>query len=169
MLIAVIISTLIYNFGLKEINFSPYELDWSGFKLKSWNYQQDDLVNKTYWKYGKEYDSYGDKIMELAFGNINLNVKTTFVALGTSIPLAILFFLDQGFCSIVTNSHKNCLEKPGGFHADLFLVGVINIILSIFGLPWCHLALPHSDWHVAAVSETRIEEIDGQSTVFEKV
>lgn len=67
---------------------------------------------------------------------------------GISVPLSILFFLDQGFCSIVTNGLKNKLQKPGGYHFDLFLVGVINIIMSLMGLPWLHLALPHSDFHV---------------------
>ena len=144
LLIAVVSSTLIYNFGLSEIDFAPYRINSSsyGLNLKVWSYYKEELANSTY---------------------SNLTAETVLVALGTSIPLALLFFLDQGFCSIVTNSHKNSLEKPGGFHADLFLVGVINIIMSVFGLPWCHLALPHSDWHVAAVSETRLEAQDGEN------
>ena len=56
-----------------------------------------------------------------------IDAKTIGVGAGLGIPLSILFFFDQGFCSIVTNAKKNALQKPGGFHWDLFLVGCINI------------------------------------------
>ena len=31
----------------------------------------------------------------------------------------------------------------------------------MFGMPWCHLALPHSDWHVISVSDHKEETVDG--------
>ena len=56
---------------------------------------------------------------------------------------------------MVTNGHKNKLEKAGGYHWDLFLVGAINVFMSLFGLPWLHMALPHSDIHVKNVADTK--------------
>ena len=54
---------------------------------------------------------------------------------------------------MVINGKKNHLKKPGGTHGDLFLVGLVNIGLSCFGLPWLHLGLPHSDLYVQQVSK----------------
>jgi len=83
-------------------------------------------------------------------------------AFGVAIPISFLFFFDQGFCSIVTNGKNHKLQKPGGYHADLFLVGLINILMSLLGCPWLHLALPHSDFHVRALADMDSEIVDGK-------
>ena len=87
-----------------------------------------------------------------------LDAQQVWVCFGISIPFALLFYFDQGFTEIVINSPHNHLRKPSGYHWDLFLVGVINIVMSIFGLPWLHMVLPHSDIHlnhVGTVKEVR--------------
>ena len=81
-----------------------------------------------------------------------------------SIPLSIIFFLDQGFCSIVVNAPKNKLQKPGGYHWDLCLVGLTNIFLSTYGLPWLHLVLPHSDFYVRQLAEKEETKKEGDIT-----
>lgn len=51
------------------------------------------------------------------------------------------------------------LVKGTAYHWDLFLVAVINMGLSLFGLPWIHAAYPHSPLHVRALAlvEERVE------------
>ncbi|VEL24326.1 unnamed protein product [Protopolystoma xenopodis] len=39
------------------------------------------------------------------------------------------------------------------------IVGLINSVLSLFGLPWIHGALPHSPLHVKALADME-ERID---------
>ena len=45
------------------------------------------------------------------------------------------------------------LKKGSSYHWDLFVVGVINTLLSIFGLPWVHGALPQSPMHVRSLAD----------------
>lgn len=75
--------------------------------------------------------------------------------------MSLLFFMDQGFGEALTNQPKHRLTKPGGYHFDLFLVGVINFILTLLGLPWVHGALPHSPLHVTALAEIEESVEDG--------
>ena len=45
------------------------------------------------------------------------------------------------------------LKKGSAFHWDLLIVGIINIPLSLFTLPWVHGATPHSPLHLKALSD----------------
>ncbi|VDO14424.1 unnamed protein product [Rodentolepis nana] len=45
------------------------------------------------------------------------------------------------------------LKKGTSYHWDLFVIGVINILLSLFGLPWVHGALPQSPMHVRSLAD----------------
>lgn len=51
------------------------------------------------------------------------------------------------------------LLKGTAYHWDLMLTGLINILLSVLGLPWMHAAFPHSTLHVRqlALVEQRVE------------
>ena len=52
------------------------------------------------------------------------------------------------------------LKKGSAYHWDLLVVAVINGLLSGFGLPWVHAALPHSPLHVRALAdvEDRVDQ-----------
>lgn len=52
------------------------------------------------------------------------------------------------------------LKKGPAYHFDLLVLAIINLMLSIMGLPWVHGALPHSPMHVRALAdvEQRIEQ-----------
>uniref|UniRef100_A0A1I7T050 HCO3_cotransp domain-containing protein n=1 Tax=Caenorhabditis tropicalis TaxID=1561998 RepID=A0A1I7T050_9PELO len=97
----------------------------------------------------------------------HLPAKAQLPAIGLSIPLAILFFMDQ---LLVTNTVDNkdnklvkiyCrmtllpyrLKKGSAHHWDLLVVGILNIFLSMFGLPWMHGALPSAFLHLKALSD----------------
>lgn len=51
------------------------------------------------------------------------------------------------------------LAKGTAYHWDLLLIAIINVGLSMFGMPWIHAAYPHSPMHVRALAlvEERVE------------
>eukprot|EP01114_Cavostelium_apophysatum_P021944 TRINITY_DN7798_c0_g1_i1.p1 TRINITY_DN7798_c0_g1~~TRINITY_DN7798_c0_g1_i1.p1 ORF type:complete len:745 (-),score=92.45 TRINITY_DN7798_c0_g1_i1:950-3184(-) len=89
-----------------------------------------------------------------------------FVALGLGFLLSLLFFVDQNISAALANALPHKLKKWGGYHIDLFVVGLINIALSLLGLPWIHGALPHSALHVRALAT--LQKVYHQGHVEEK-
>ncbi|XP_069127298.1 solute carrier family 4 member 11-like isoform X1 [Argopecten irradians] len=89
-----------------------------------------------------------------------LPASAVFAAAGLGFSLSLLFFMDQNISSALVNTPSNKLKKGAAYHWDLFVVAVINAVLSIFTLPWIHAALPHSPLHVKALAdlEDRIEQ-----------
>jgi sodium borate transporter 11 len=57
------------------------------------------------------------------------------------------------------------LKKGSATHMDLLVVALINIALSLFGLPWMHGSLPHSPLHLRALAD--VEERVSQGHVHE--
>lgn len=56
---------------------------------------------------------------------------------------------------------KNCRLKKGcAYHLDLFVVGILNGFLSIYGFPWMHGVLPHSPLHLRSLADVE-ERVDG--------
>jgi solute carrier family 4 (sodium borate transporter), member 11 len=45
------------------------------------------------------------------------------------------------------------MKKGPAYHWDLMIVGVLNGVLSFFGLPLLYGALPHSPLHVRAMAD----------------
>ncbi|CAP34996.2 Protein CBR-ABTS-2 [Caenorhabditis briggsae] len=82
----------------------------------------------------------------------NLPAAAQLPALGLSLPLAILFFMDQLLVTNTVDNKDNKLKKGSAHHWDLFVVGILNIGLSMFGIPWMHGALPQSYLHMKALS-----------------
>nr|CAH8870010.1 unnamed protein product [Trichobilharzia regenti] len=81
-------------------------------------------------------------------------------SIGIAIPLSLLFYMEQNIASAILNSPSNRLRKGPSNHWDLFVLALINIILSIFCLPWVHAALPHTPLHVKALADME-EHVDG--------
>ncbi|XP_060728235.1 sodium bicarbonate transporter-like protein 11 isoform X4 [Tachysurus vachellii] len=80
-------------------------------------------------------------------------------AMGLGFLLALLIFIDQNIVVSLTNAPENRLLKGTAYHWDLTLSGLINILMSLLGLPWMHAAFPHSTLHVRqlAIVEERVE------------
>ncbi|XP_066488342.1 solute carrier family 4 member 11 [Tiliqua scincoides] len=89
----------------------------------------------------------------------DLSVASVVSAMGLGFLLSMLFFIEQNIVASLTNAPENRLVKGTAYHWDLLLVALINIGLSIFGLPWIHAAFPHSPMHVRALAyvEERVE------------
>jgi len=86
------------------------------------------------------------------------HVLGTTAALGFA--LAVLFYIDQNICGAMVNNAPYKLKKGDYFHLDLFILAILNAILSLTGLPWMHAKLPHSHLHSKALAdyEERVDE-----------
>jgi solute carrier family 4 (sodium borate transporter), member 11 len=67
--------------------------------------------------------------------------------------LFILIFMEQIISSAAVNHPSLNLKKGPAYHWDLFIVSLITLVLSIFGLPWVHAVLPYSALHVRAMAD----------------
>ncbi|XP_076371246.1 solute carrier family 4 member 11-like isoform X2 [Tachypleus tridentatus] len=86
-------------------------------------------------------------------------------SLGLGFALSLLFFMDQNISAAMVNNPCNKLKKGPGYHLDLFVVGMLNGFLSLFGLPWMHGVLPHSPLHVRSLAD--VEERVEQGHIYE--
>uniref|UniRef100_A0A7N6BG34 Bicarbonate transporter-like transmembrane domain-containing protein n=1 Tax=Anabas testudineus TaxID=64144 RepID=A0A7N6BG34_ANATE len=88
-----------------------------------------------------------------------LSAMNVVSAMGLGFLLALLIFIDQNIVVSLTNAPENRLLKGTAYHWDLMLSGLINILMSLMGLPWMHAAFPHSTLHVRQLAfvEQRVE------------
>lgn len=94
---------------------------------------------------------------------VNFDLFTVKTMLSSSIlglMLSILFYIDQNICGAMVNNAPFKLKKGDYFHLDLLVLAILNLLLSIFGLPFMHGKLPHSHLHSKALAqyEERITE-----------
>ncbi|KAI2809354.1 hypothetical protein BLOT_000502 [Blomia tropicalis] len=91
---------------------------------------------------------------------------TAFCAcMGLGFSLSLLFFMDQNISAAMVNNPCNKLKKGCAYHLDLFVVGILNGFLSLYGFPWMHGVLPHSPLHVRSLAD--VEERVDQGHVYE--
>ncbi|XP_054162013.1 solute carrier family 4 member 11-like isoform X2 [Oppia nitens] len=88
-----------------------------------------------------------------------------FGCMGLGFSLSLLFFMDQNISAAMVNNPCNKLKKGCAYHLDLFVVGILNGFLSMYGLPWMHGVLPHSPLHVRSLAD--VEERVDQGHVYE--
>ena len=84
----------------------------------------------------------------------SLSVGHIFGAMALGFSLSLLFFMDQNISAAMVDSPDNKLVKGNAYHWDLLVIGLINAILCIFGLPFMHAVLPHSPLHVKCLADT---------------
>ena len=72
-------------------------------------------------------------------------------------------FFDQNITTRLVNAKHHKLKKGSGYHQDLFVVGLIVLVESLFGLPSIVAATVHSLNHVRSLASHRVVETDGQS------
>jgi hypothetical protein len=66
----------------------------------------------------------------------NQSIVAHATCFGLGIPLAILFFVDQLIVTNTVDNTQNNLKKGSAANWDLFVVGLMNALLSVLGLPW---------------------------------
>ncbi|CAF2748296.1 unnamed protein product [Rotaria sp. Silwood2] len=107
----------------------------------------------------------GHLFVMVKFKSVNIKQIIGTGFLGFS--LSLLMFLDQNIAGAIVNSPANKLKKGKAFHVDLFVIAILNGLLSLFGLTWMHGALPLSPLHVKALADTeeRVEQGHIQSVI----
>ena len=157
LLISVAIFSFISNTFFKDIRGLKVE---EMAEIMHYNEDKEFIIKPEYSVVEEHHDNhfstYGRGIV---FSNVDFRILATGFLL--AIPVSVCMFIDQGFCSIATNSKRHSLAKPGGYHWDLCLVGLINIGLSIYTMPIVYLAMPHSEFYVKALATMKSTIVDG--------
>jgi hypothetical protein len=81
-----------------------------------------------------------------------------------AIPLFFLNFIDQNVTTLLTHTPERKLKKGGAFHYNLLLLGILTILLPLFGCPVIVGALPHSPQFADALAQTEIVRENGFQT-----
>ncbi|KAI1280565.1 Sodium bicarbonate transporter-like protein 11 [Halotydeus destructor] len=89
-----------------------------------------------------------------------LPLSAAFACMGLGFALSLLVFMDQNIAEAMVNNPCNKLKKGCAYHLDLFVVGILNGFLSIYGFPWMHGVLPHSPLHLRSLADVE-ERVDG--------
>lgn len=85
-----------------------------------------------------------------------------FASIVPAILAVVLLFLDQNITTRLVNAKHHKLKKGSGYHLDLFIVGLIVLVCSLFGLPWIVAATVHSLNHVRSLATHRVVDTGGQ-------
>ena len=78
----------------------------------------------------------------------------------------ILVFMDQQITVVIVNRKENKLKKGCGYHLDLFVIAILVVICSIFGLPWCEAATVLSIAHVQSLTRESESSAPGEKPKF---
>ncbi|MEM9533202.1 MAG: sodium bicarbonate transporter family protein [Pseudomonadota bacterium] len=84
-----------------------------------------------------------------------------FACIVPAILAVVLLFLDQNITTRLVNGKHHKLKKGSGYHLDLFIVGLIVAVCSVFGLPWIVAATVHSLNHVRSLATHRVVDNEG--------
>ena len=84
------------------------------------------------------------------------NPKSVLVACFCGVALAVQIFFESQISAVLSNRPENKLRKGKSYHYDYFIVGVINALQGLFGLPVAIPSLPHSPIH-ARISSLSVE------------
>merc|ERR1719379_1276926 len=79
--------------------------------------------------------------------------------------MALLNYLDQNLTSKLINRPSNGLQKPGGYHLDMIVLGtIIYPVVSILGLPFPCAATVRSLAHLISLTTYEDQPIPGGGT-----
>lgn len=76
-----------------------------------------------------------------------------FASLVPAVLVSVLLFLDQNITVRLVNDKRYKLEKGAGYNLDLFILGLLVGVCSLFGLPWMVAATVRSINHVRSLAE----------------
>jgi len=100
-----------------------------------------------------------------------LDVSHWALAMLPAFLLALQVVLETNIAAMLTNRAENKVIKGSAYNLDMFVVGVLMIMTSIFGLPPSIPALPHSHMHARSLAKTTDSYRHGvvRITVYETV
>lgn len=91
-----------------------------------------------------------------------------FAAAGPAVVTAILLYLSHNITARLVNSPDHRLQKGPAYHWDLFVVGIMVGLCSVFGWPWLVAATVRSLAHVRALATTE-EVVDRAGNRHERI
>merc|ERR1719367_944305 len=91
---------------------------------------------------------------------------TVIVAIVPALLGTILIFMDQQITAVIVNRKEHKLVKGCGYHLDLFIVAVLIVVCSIFGLPWFVAATVLSINHVRSLTRESETAAPGEKPQF---
>ena len=90
------------------------------------------------------------------YSEMKHNPKSILVACFCGVSLAVQIFFESQISAVLSNRSENKLKKGKSYHYDYFIVGIINALQGLFGLPVAIPSLPHSPIH-ARISSLSVE------------
>ena len=76
-----------------------------------------------------------------------------YVSAIAAIPIVALFYIDHLFSCILGQKPELGLAKGEYYHSSMFITGICNLILPMFGLPFVTASLPHSPQFTKALTD----------------
>ncbi|KAL3072560.1 hypothetical protein niasHS_017534 [Heterodera schachtii] len=99
---------------------------------------------------------------DLVLGSFwHLPSGTQLVCAVLGFPLTVLIAMDQMIVTETVDNSQNKLTKGPAANWDFLVVALLNVPLSLFGLPWMHAALPQSFLHLKAQADVEQCLVDG--------
>jgi hypothetical protein len=91
----------------------------------------------------------------------DIEISYIFIAIIPALLLSILMYLEMNIIGRIVNRQEKKLQKGPSYHYDLFILGILSIVTSVFGLPWVVAAAVPTLQHVDALSVLEESEITG--------
>ncbi|XP_077997828.1 band 3 anion transport protein-like [Glandiceps talaboti] len=91
---------------------------------------------------------------------------------GAAIPAILVFillYMETLITELIVNKKVNNLKKGAGFHLDMFLIGILVCVSSLFGLPWACAATVRSVSHTASLTVMSKTHAPGEKPKIEGV
>ena len=102
--------------------------------------------------------------VEFSLPDMSADSRTFLIAAALGLALSILMFMIHSITAAIVSSPANKLKKGAYYHSDIVLVAMINLIFSLYGLPWMHGSVPHSPLHVKSIAV--VEKSSKRKTIF---
>ena len=102
--------------------------------------------------------------VQFTIPDMSVNSRTITITAALGFALSILMFMIHSITASIVSSPANKLKKGAYYHSDIVLVAIINLIFSLYGLPWMHGSVPHSPLH--AKSMAVVEKSSKRKTLF---
>ncbi|KAH7555045.1 HCO3 transporter family-domain-containing protein [Bipolaris maydis] len=93
----------------------------------------------------------------------DISVGDVFLAIPFAILLTILFWFDHNVSSLIAQGTEFPLQKPAGFHWDLFLLGLTTGVAGLLGVPFPNGLIPQAPFHTTSLCVTRTLSASDQS------
>ncbi|OPL32989.1 sodium-driven exchanger chloride bicarbonate, partial [Mytilus galloprovincialis] len=78
----------------------------------------------------------------------------------------ILIFMDQQITAVIVNRPAHKLRKGGGYHLDMLILGILIVVLSLFGLPWYVAATVSALAHIKSLTRESECAAPGEKPTF---